>query len=300
VEANWELAHEYGQGCKVSVDINSLTLNDDIVRANVRHHLVPPGTDKRNQKPVQEIVFDKEFHLGNNRSRYHSITFIYLDGSVAEPLRAEPKWADADEGSLAELNYIRNSARLRSMRLEALQSRLAAASDDETEDQDIGKADQNKWKPPPPSASPPLPHAWKAKSGGYTGSGSGPNAFAQSRNTVRSFLINSARWVIALPAALVVSWLATRAALFVFGFRVGLSPWMISLLVHALGGSMIGLVGVYLAPNRKGIALSLCTLLSLVIAVAYFTRYNDLVGGLSAATYVIATVVAGFRAIEDS
>ena len=107
-DSDWELAHEYGQGCKVYVDKSSLTANGDIVRANIRHYLVPPGTDKRNQKPVREIVFDKEFNLDRKQARYHSITFSYMDGSVADPLRTEPQWTDADKGSLAELNYVRS------------------------------------------------------------------------------------------------------------------------------------------------------------------------------------------------
>ena len=107
---NWVLAHEYGQGCKVYADMNSLVLNGNIARVTIKHHLVPPGTDKRNQKAVQEISFDKEFDFERKKSRYHSITFTYTDGVVADPLQAEPKWLEVDQGSLAELNFLHSAA----------------------------------------------------------------------------------------------------------------------------------------------------------------------------------------------
>lgn len=106
--SNWELAHEYGQGCKAYVDSGSLASKDGIVRVKIKHYLVPPGTDHRNQKPVQEVVFDKEFDLERKQTRYHSIMFIYTDGSIADPLRADPKWTPADKGSLSELEYVRS------------------------------------------------------------------------------------------------------------------------------------------------------------------------------------------------
>lgn len=110
-EAEWEFFREYGGGCKVFVDKKSLSVSGDIVRVGIKHFLVPPGTDKRNQKPVREIVFDKEFDLDRAHARYHSITFTYMDGSVAAPLRTEPEWIEADKGSLAELNYVRTLVR---------------------------------------------------------------------------------------------------------------------------------------------------------------------------------------------
>lgn len=107
-EPQWRLAHEYGQGCKVYVDTSSLTVTGSVARAKIKHYLVPPGTDKRNQKPVQEIVFDKEFDFDRKLSRYYSITFTYTDGVVAAPLQAEPQWSNADKGSLAELNFLQS------------------------------------------------------------------------------------------------------------------------------------------------------------------------------------------------
>lgn len=106
-EPDWQLANEYGQGCKAYVDANSIDLAGNIARAKIRHYLVPPGTDKRNQKAVQEIVFDKEFDLSRILTRYYSITFTYTDGEVADPLQAEPQWTAADKGSLVELNLVR-------------------------------------------------------------------------------------------------------------------------------------------------------------------------------------------------
>lgn len=107
-EENWSLAHEYGEGCKVYADRNSLTANGHIARINIKHYLVPPGTDKRNQKKIREVVFDKEFDLDKKQARYHSIIFIYMDGLASEPMKAEPQWTDADKGTLAELNYVQS------------------------------------------------------------------------------------------------------------------------------------------------------------------------------------------------
>lgn len=104
----WQLAHEYGEGCKVYVDLGSIIKTGSLVRADLKHYLVPPGTDKRNQKPVQEITFDKEFDLDRKRTRFYNITFTYTDGSTSPTMRCEPQWTDADKGSLAELNYVRS------------------------------------------------------------------------------------------------------------------------------------------------------------------------------------------------
>jgi hypothetical protein len=104
---SWELAHEYGQGCEVFVDRGSIRSQGNRVRVNIKHHLVPPGTDNRNQKPVHEILFDKEFDLKEQQTCYHSLIFTYTDGSVAEPMLCEPEWVAADKGTLAELNCVR-------------------------------------------------------------------------------------------------------------------------------------------------------------------------------------------------
>ena len=109
-EPRWLLANEYGQGCKAYADANSLTVSGSIARAKIKHFLVPPGTDNRNQRPVQEVVFDKEFDFDRKLTRYHSITFIYTDGAVAEPLQTEPEWAAAEKGSLTELNFVHSLA----------------------------------------------------------------------------------------------------------------------------------------------------------------------------------------------
>src|SRR5690606_14682862 len=86
----------------------SITKTGNLIRADLKHYLVPPGIDKRSQKPVQEIMFDKEFDLDRKRTRYYNITFTYTDASTSPPMRCEPQWEDADKGSLAELNYVRS------------------------------------------------------------------------------------------------------------------------------------------------------------------------------------------------
>lgn len=106
--SNWVFSHEYGQGCKVYVDKNSILKNGDIVCARIKHYLVPPGTDKRNQKQISEVIFDNQFNIDLNQVCHRSITFIYIDGIVADPLATEPNWAVAEKGALTELNFIRS------------------------------------------------------------------------------------------------------------------------------------------------------------------------------------------------
>jgi hypothetical protein len=104
------------------------------------------------------------------------------------------------------------------------------------------------------------------------------------------------RWLLFLPAAYGAAWLVTRMGMLL----VLMNPVLATIVTHAASGAVIGYVGVVVAPNFKRIALALCCLLSLLIAVVYFRTYNDVLGGLSAAAHVIATIVAGFMAVEDT
>lgn len=106
-ESKWELANEFDGG-KAYVDAITLVINGDLVRARIRVVAESPAFDKRNQQPIREVVFDKEFNLEKKQARCHSVTFTYTNGVVAEPLQMIPEWVVADMGTLIELNYIRS------------------------------------------------------------------------------------------------------------------------------------------------------------------------------------------------
>ena len=114
------------------------------------------------------------------------------------------------------------------------------------------------------------------------------------------FFLSLIRWLLFLPGAYAASWLVTRVAMFVLKYQPNMNLLVASIMMHVLGGAMLGFVGVYIAPNFKRFALTLCSLLSLLIAVLYFARYSDAMGGLSAIAHVAATIVAGLAAIEQS
>lgn len=104
---HWELAHQYGQGCRVLIDRASLEISGAAVKAIVRHELVPPAIDKRNQKPASRIQFANEYDTDRGLSRAHRLIFLYDDGTVSEPLLLASEWTRAEKGSLAELNCIK-------------------------------------------------------------------------------------------------------------------------------------------------------------------------------------------------
>ena len=114
------------------------------------------------------------------------------------------------------------------------------------------------------------------------------------------FFVNMIRWLVFLPVAYAASWLVTRVAMFVLKYQPNMNLLIASIAMHVIGGAMIGFVGVHVAPNFKRLALVLCVLLSLLVAVVYFARYSDLMGGLSALAHVGATIFAGLIAIEQT
>ena len=108
--ANWDLVHEYGERgeCKVFIDRGSIVENDDVIKAMFKHYLVPPGTDKRNQKLISEVYMPQEFDTSKNLVRMLEITFRYVDGTPNETLDVvQANWAEVEKGNLVELNYLK-------------------------------------------------------------------------------------------------------------------------------------------------------------------------------------------------
>ena len=104
----WELVHEYGEGCKVYLDKQRLEVSGSTVKAFVRHYRVPPGEDKRNEKPVREIVFVNDYDTERNLTKPCALTFYYLDGTVSEMMTLVADWSPAQRGSLIELNFVKS------------------------------------------------------------------------------------------------------------------------------------------------------------------------------------------------
>lgn len=115
------------------------------------------------------------------------------------------------------------------------------------------------------------------------------------------YLMTGLRWLAFLPLAFFSSWLATRFLLLfrITPFQQSNNQYVVLFFMQAVSGAAIGWVGVKAAPNAKIFALVCCVLLSALVSAAYFLKFNDLLGGLAAATGLIATIVAGYLARED-
>jgi hypothetical protein len=62
----------------------------------------------------------------------------------------------------------------------------------------------------------------------------------------------------------------------------------------------LGFVGVSIAPSSKWVAFGACTFASCIVALFYFSKYNDWMGGLAAMILVVATALAGsFAAVTQ-
>ena len=104
--ADWVVINEFGRS-KVYVDNDSIERNGASARLAVKYVLVPHGTDKRNGKPVKEMLLLEEYETRTGNFRVHRIVFTYADGEIALPLETEPVWVPASGGNEITLNYIR-------------------------------------------------------------------------------------------------------------------------------------------------------------------------------------------------
>lgn len=105
---NWIAVNEFG-GSTTYVDSSSIKREGSLIRAYVRYDLRPSGTDKRNNRSVQQMFMQEEYDLISNRFRVHQIDFIYEDGTHSDPLSIVPEWKDASDGNaktLAALKHI--------------------------------------------------------------------------------------------------------------------------------------------------------------------------------------------------
>ena len=108
-DSEWVLVNEFGDS-KIYVDKASIQKSGSIVMVSVRYDLNPPGTDKRNDKPVKEMLMLEEYNISNGEFRLHNILFTYTDESLSEPLSVVPTWSTATAGNLKTLQFLQNQA----------------------------------------------------------------------------------------------------------------------------------------------------------------------------------------------
>ena len=106
----WIVINEFG-GSKTCVEPSSIESNGPLIRARVRYVLNPPGIDKRNGKPANEMIMNEEYNIGTNLFCLHAIQFIYTDGSSSDPLSTELTWIKATGGNLKTLEFLSQFAK---------------------------------------------------------------------------------------------------------------------------------------------------------------------------------------------
>lgn len=104
---DWVIVMEFGSS-KTYVDRKSIDRRGAFIRVSVRYALSPMGTDKRNGKPVKEMLMIEEYDTTAGRFRVHSIQFVYGDDSASEPLSVEPAWNPATAGNQKTLEFLYN------------------------------------------------------------------------------------------------------------------------------------------------------------------------------------------------
>jgi hypothetical protein len=102
---DWELVNEFGKS-KCFVDINSIEVHETCVRALVMYSLDPPGTDRRNNKEVSEMLNVEEYDLIAGQFRVHRIYFRYAEGGEGEPLGTDLAWKPATGGNQQTLTFL--------------------------------------------------------------------------------------------------------------------------------------------------------------------------------------------------
>jgi hypothetical protein len=104
-KAQWIVVNSFG-GSMTYVDRASIERNGELICASVRYALNPLGTDKRNGKPVKEMIMREEYDTSGGRFRVHSLQFIYADSSASEVLSLEPSWKPATDGNKKTLEFL--------------------------------------------------------------------------------------------------------------------------------------------------------------------------------------------------
>jgi hypothetical protein len=103
--ANWMLVNEFGHS-KVYLDAASIERAGANVRVIVRYVLNPQGVDKRDNRPVAEMLNLEEYEIESAKFRLLKITFVYGDATQSEPLLTDNTWKPATGGNEKTLNFL--------------------------------------------------------------------------------------------------------------------------------------------------------------------------------------------------
>jgi hypothetical protein len=103
---DWVVVYEHDGG-KTYVDRASITRETSLIQALVRYATSPSGMDKRNGKPVKEMLALEEYDTASSCFRCHKIVFAYEDGTKSDVLLVELEWFPATDGYGKTLEFLR-------------------------------------------------------------------------------------------------------------------------------------------------------------------------------------------------
>lgn len=102
---DWVVVNEFGNS-KCFIDKSRMEKQGEIVRVLVMYSLSPPGTDKRNNKPIAAMLNIEQYDLRARSFRLEQIVFQYTDGTESEPLRTDLEWKPATGGNQRTLEFL--------------------------------------------------------------------------------------------------------------------------------------------------------------------------------------------------
>jgi hypothetical protein len=95
---DWFVVNEFDGG-KAYVDRASVTRESTLIRAPVKYVTDTPGIDKRNGRPVKEMLILEECDIASSCFRIHEIIFTYEDGTKSDALLGVLEWRPATGGN---------------------------------------------------------------------------------------------------------------------------------------------------------------------------------------------------------
>ena len=96
IRHDWVLVTTFGES-ETFVDRNSIRKIGEVISVIVMYPLIPPGTDKRNNKNVSKMLNSEQYDLRTGYYRLLQVNFEYVDGDKSEPLYTQPEWRPASD-----------------------------------------------------------------------------------------------------------------------------------------------------------------------------------------------------------
>lgn len=107
--SKWQVVNEFGD-CKTLIDLASIEIDGRLLCVKALYDLKPSGVDKRNNKPVRQMLMLEEYDLETEQFRVFRIEFVYEDGSPNSILSTEPVWKPATAGHAKTLQALKKLA----------------------------------------------------------------------------------------------------------------------------------------------------------------------------------------------